>query len=107
MCTMEAMKERVLFSDVEEHVGVDIFSILAGNRRREKDRRRERRGRVRQSEGGREGGREGEREGGRKGGRRGKGGRGGEGGEGKRVPVVIHSYTGHLSTQYATCLHLA
>ena len=50
------MKERVLFSDVEEHVGVDIFSILAGNRRRE------RRGRVRQREGGREGGREGEGE---------------------------------------------
>ena len=63
MCTVEAMKERVLFSDVEEHMGVDIFSILAGNKRREKDQRRERRGRVRQ------------REGGRKGGRRGKGGR--------------------------------
>ena len=30
MCTVEAMKKRVLFSDVEEHMGVDIFSILAG-----------------------------------------------------------------------------
>ena len=33
MCTVETMKERVLFSDVEEHVRVDVPSILVGNRR--------------------------------------------------------------------------
>ena len=31
MCTVETMKERVLLSDVEEHVGVDVPSILVGN----------------------------------------------------------------------------
>ena len=36
MCTVEAMKKRVLFSDVEEHVGVDVLSILVENRRKEK-----------------------------------------------------------------------
>ena len=55
MCTVETMKERVLLPDVEEHVGVDIPSILVRNRGREK-----RREKGRMEGGGRKGGRSGQ-----------------------------------------------
>lgn len=40
MCTVETTKERVLLPDVEEHMRVDVPSILVGNRRTEEGRRR-------------------------------------------------------------------
>jgi len=37
VCTVETVKERVLFSDVEEHLGVDVSAILSREEGKMKD----------------------------------------------------------------------